>query len=54
MNASQLLILHKEHGLSIKDISLILSIPQKNVELILKGRIKPVRTKRSWRKKFPK
>lgn len=54
MNASQLLILHKEHGLSVKDISLVLNVHQKDVELILKGRIKPTRTKRSWRKKFPK
>lgn len=54
MDAAQLLILYKEHHLTVKDMSVVLNIKQSEIRTILKGRIKPQKPKRSWLRKCPK
>jgi len=51
MNTNSLLLLYKEHKLSLKEISLILEVPLQTIKEELKGRIKPTKPKRSWIKK---
>jgi len=50
MSATQLLILHKEHGLNLDEISLVLEMPRWKVREMLRGRIKPKKSKSSWNK----
>jgi len=50
MSVAQLLILHKEHGLNLEEISLVLEIPLWEVRAMLRGRLKPKKPKRSWRR----
>lgn len=54
MDAAQLLILYKEHHLTIKDMSMILNVKQSRIRTILRGRIKPIKPKRSWLRKYPR
>lgn len=50
MSVAQLLILHKEHGLNMEEISLILEMPLWEIRQMLRGRLKPKKPKRSWRR----
>lgn len=50
MGVTQLLILHKEHGLNLEEISLVLSLPEWQVREALRGRLKPTKQKRSFKK----
>jgi hypothetical protein len=48
MNVSQLLVLHNEHKLTLKEISLVLGVHLSVIESAMSGRIKPKKPKRSW------
>lgn len=50
MDIRKLLVLREEHKLTMKEISLILEVPENVIRQNLRGRIKPSKPKRSWLK----